>query len=198
MTKVTARRLPYKKVKPYLLFELNSLPLGELIRDMGIASDNFRAETVFLNLGYVVHGKANYRNAVKAVESIFTENGLRLYHTVLADGSGLSRDNRTSAETLVGVLNLMINSPHREDFAACLPLAGKTGTLKKRFRGHPLNGSLIAKTGTLNGVTSLSGYLLDAGQPTYSFSFIANKLKSQAKAWQTLERAGTILSSLIN
>ncbi len=191
-----------QKVKPrqrvkYQLFELNSLSLEELVKYTGLYSDNLRAEIIFLNLGYILAGKANYDTAGNAVISILSEHLPTIDSVSVRDGSGLSRRNRISPLQLVRILNLMTERPQRDTFLSSLPVAGKSGTLRKRYLNSKINGLLIGKTGTLNGVTALSGYLLQHNKPKYSFSFINNNNPNHSDAWALLEKMGDILAEMV-
>jgi len=89
------------------------------------------------------------------------------------DGSGLAAGNRVSARALAGVLALMARRDDAEIFRASLAVGGESGTLKKRMRETPLKGNVAAKTGYINGVRALSGYLL-AGKRRIAFSMLMN------------------------
>ena len=181
----------------YLLFRLDSLPMGELLQDMGLYSDNFRAETIFLNLGYLVKGKANYDHARAALLSILNTCGLQLKKGAVFDGSGLSRDNRISAAALTNLLRFMMGTGHKDDFLRCLPVSGESGTLKNKLLSAPLRGRVLAKTGTLQDVTALSGYILKRSEPVLSFSFICNKASSKKQCWRILDAALKVLVSSV-
>ncbi len=187
---------PRQRVK-YQLFELDSLPLGDLVKYTGLYSDNLRAEIIFLNLGYILAGKANYDTGSNAVISILSEHLPTIGTISVVDGSGLSRKNQISPLQLVSILNLMTERPQKDTFIGSLPVAGKSGTLRKRYLNSKIKGSLIGKTGTLNGVTALSGYLLEHNKPKYSFSFINNNNSSHSDAWTLLEKMGDILTELV-
>lgn len=91
-----------------------------------------------------------------------------------ADGSGLSRYNLVAPAFLVALLEHEARSPHAAVYYAALPVAGRDGTLAGRMRGTPAEGNVHAKTGTLSGVRSLSGYLTTAAGERMAFSIIAN------------------------
>ena len=173
----------------YALFFLDSLPLGELLIDTGLYSDNFRAETIFLNLGYLVKGKANYENAQNALLSILSANGPMLNPIIPIDGSGLSRNNRISSSNMTKLLNFMLTTHHKDIFIRCLPVAGESGTLKNKLLNDTIRGQVIGKTGTLRDVTALSGYILKKSEPVLSFSFICNKSPGRKQSWRTIESA---------
>ena len=91
-----------------------------------------------------------------------------------ADGSGLSRYNLVAPAFLVALLEREARSPHAAVFYDALPVAGRDGTLANRMRGTPAEGNVHAKTGTLSGVRSLSGYFTTAAGERMVFSMMAN------------------------
>ena len=173
----------------YILFYLESLPLQQLLADMGRYSDNLRAETIFLNLGYVVKGKANYQNGRDALLTILKESGPSLNQMSPFDGAGLSRNNQFSSADTIKLLNFMVTSQFKDTFIRCLPVSGESGTLKSKLQKSTLKGRIIAKTGTLAGVTALSGYILKGTEPVVSFSFICNDAPDKQLCWRVMETA---------
>jgi serine-type D-Ala-D-Ala carboxypeptidase/endopeptidase (penicillin-binding protein 4) len=111
-------------------------------------SDNYVADALLHRMG-----------GVSTVQAALTPLGIDPSGYRQVDGSGLSRGNLASPSTLVAVLRAMHNSEARQLFAGSLPVAGYSGTLKNRFRNTTVQGRLRAKTGTLDGVRALSGYL---------------------------------------
>lgn len=93
---------------------------------------------------------------------------------MVRDGSGLSRRDKVSPETLVRVLDAMRRSPDFALFYASLPIAGVDGTIKRRMRGTSAAGNVHAKTGTLTGARSLSGYVTTADGQLLIFSALCN------------------------
>ena len=179
-----------------MLFRLASLPLEEMIFDMNTHSDNQRAETIFLNLGYERHGVANYATGRRAVKEILGETGLDVSAMVAADGSGLSRENRITANTIIRLFHLIGRSPFSDTFNRSLAIAGNSGTLKNRFLQSPLKHNLRGKTGTINGVATLSGTLTTIHGDLLSFSFLSNQVRDSDKAKQTMETAAELLYEL--
>jgi D-alanyl-D-alanine carboxypeptidase/D-alanyl-D-alanine-endopeptidase (penicillin-binding protein 4) len=179
-----------------LLFRVASLPLESLIFDMNTHSDNQRAETIFLNLGYERHGIANYDTGRRAVQELLAETGLDVSAIHAADGSGLSRENRVNARTIIGIFHLISRSPFADAFNRSLAIAGNSGTLRHRFVQSPLKNNLRAKTGTLDGVAALSGYLTTINGNLISFSFLANQVRNASKAKKTMEHAAELLYDL--
>jgi D-alanyl-D-alanine carboxypeptidase/D-alanyl-D-alanine-endopeptidase (penicillin-binding protein 4) len=179
-----------------LLFRVASLPLEDLIFDMNTYSDNQRAETIYLNLGYERFGTANYDTARRAVKEILAETGLDVSGIHAADGSGLSRENRVSARSIIGLFHLIGRSPFADTFNRSLAIAGNSGTLRDRFVQSPLKNNLRGKTGTINGVATLSGYLTTINGNFLSFSFLGNQVRDATKAKKTMEKAAELLYDL--
>ena len=93
----------------------------------------------------------------------------------MADGSGLSRYNYVTSSALVGILQRMRADPkHASAFAETLPVAGRDGTLSKRLAGTAAEGKVRAKTGTVDNVRAIAGYVDTASGETLVFSIIAN------------------------
>jgi D-alanyl-D-alanine carboxypeptidase/D-alanyl-D-alanine-endopeptidase (penicillin-binding protein 4) len=93
-----------------------------------------------------------------------------------ADGSGMSRDNRASANAFIHLLRYMWKSPFREDFVSSLPYSGDPDSkFGHRLRGAPYARQVYAKTGYIVGVVGLSGYVHGASGKVYAFSFIFNR-----------------------
>ena len=107
------------------------------------------------------------------IDSLITRLGLEPKDYLIADGSGLSLYNYVTPELLVTLLNhAQHNEQIRQYLLPCLPIAGVDGTLKKRMTGTRAQGNVMAKTGTVEGVSSLSGYLTAANGHLISFSII--------------------------
>ena len=91
------------------------------------------------------------------------------------DGSGLSRYNYVTAETMVAVLERMYRDPrHRDAFIATLPIAGRDGTISTRLRKTHAEGNAVAKTGSIANVRSLSGFVKTRDGEMLVFSILAN------------------------
>lgn len=92
-----------------------------------------------------------------------------------ADGSGLSRSNKIKPSALVTLLKAMHTTDESRIFYNSLPVGGVNGTLQNRFKGTALQGKVRAKTGTLNGVRALSGYVETSNYDTLAFSIVINQ-----------------------
>ena len=104
----------------------------------------------------------------------------------LVDGSGLSRQNLVTPEAIAQTLKLMARTKEAGVYRASLPVAGVSGTLRRRFNNTAAQGNLQAKTGTLTGVSALSGYLDVRGYQPLVFSIIVNQSDQSA---ETLRQA---------
>lgn len=123
-------------------------------------SDNLAAESMFYQIA--AHGGKPYagrREAVKAIEALVKKMGLNPAHYQFADGSGLSLYNYVTPELLVRLLAFAYNDEAlRRHLLPALPIAGEDGTLARRLRGTKAQGNVRAKTGTVEGVSTLAGY----------------------------------------
>jgi serine-type D-Ala-D-Ala carboxypeptidase/endopeptidase (penicillin-binding protein 4) len=127
-------------------------------------SDNYVADALLRQIG-----------GVQSVQVALLPLGIDPQGYRQVDGSGLSRRNLAKPTTLVAVLRAMHSSDARDLFRSSLPVAGYTGTLKNRFRGTAVQGRLRAKTGTLDGVRALSGYLENDSYGTLLVSLVINQ-----------------------
>ena len=157
-----------------LLFAFRSPPLSEIAVVLMKVSQNLYAETLLRSLG-VSAGAATAAGGQRVVREVLEGWGVPPDSYVLADGSGLSRYNYVTAETLVRVLRRMATDPrHAAAFEATLPVVGRDGTLASRMRDTPAEGNAKAKTGSISNVRALSGYVTTRDGERLVFSIIAN------------------------
>jgi serine-type D-Ala-D-Ala carboxypeptidase/endopeptidase (penicillin-binding protein 4) len=156
------------------LFEYRSPPLSEILPRMLKPSQNLIAETMLRTVGREMVGVGSAEGGVAVVDSLLTAWDLDVGSYRMADGSGLSRYNLLSPSLVVALLARMDRSAHRELWIQSLPLGGRDGTLLSRMREPPLIERVQAKTGTLSGVRSLSGYLTTQRGERVVFSMIVN------------------------
>lgn len=149
----------------------NSPPLSELIRATNQPSQNLYAEVLLRSLGQAHPSQAG----LTALEASLTALGVDPETYQLADGSGLSRHNLVSPDAIAQTLTQIARSEQAQVFLDSLPVAGQSGTLRRRFRETPAAGQVWAKTGTLTGVSALSGYLQLPGQDRLVFSILLNQ-----------------------
>lgn len=136
-----------------------SPPLSEIVRETNRKSRNQWAELLCKELGHEVSGEGTFAGGAEAVRYFLERAGVSEGEVSLVDGSGLARTNLVTPRAIVTLLLHMRHAPQWMDFAGSLAVAGSEGTLRRRFRGTPLDGRVIAKTGTLRHVSALSGYM---------------------------------------
>jgi D-alanyl-D-alanine carboxypeptidase/D-alanyl-D-alanine-endopeptidase (penicillin-binding protein 4) len=159
--------------------KVDSAPLSDVVSEVLTTSDNLGAEMLTREIGVRVSHQGTTAAGTQAIVAQLTSLGLPTANVTLIDGSGLDRGNRVTCQLLAGVLDL----GSRPQFAALwtgLPVAAQSGTLVEEFQGTALDGKARAKTGTLDGVTGLVGFI-DVGHPL-RFAFVANGEFSGAKA----------------
>lgn len=153
---------------------LRSPTVAELVDRVNGVSDNLYAEVLLRWLGTTApnDGTSAARRGLQVVEDTLASLGVAPDSYVLNDGSGLSRLNWVSPEALVDTLQAMARSPYADLYRRSLPVAGESGTLRSRLLESPA--VIYAKTGTLTGVSALSGYLDRPSYGTLVFSIIVN------------------------
>jgi D-alanyl-D-alanine carboxypeptidase/D-alanyl-D-alanine-endopeptidase (penicillin-binding protein 4) len=139
----------------------SSIELRELLKLINKNSDNFYAECLFKTLGSVYSGQqGNSFFSTQAILKYIEDNSIYLNGTKIVDGSGISRFDQVTAAAIIGLLEKVYFSIKQfDDFFNSLSIAGVDGTLKKRMIGTSAENNFRGKTGTLNGVTSLAGYI---------------------------------------
>ena len=164
-----------------LLLVAQSEGLGDVVRKLEKSSNNFVAEQLLKTLGAEKKGPpGTWPKGIEAVEDYLAEAGIPRGSYVMKNGSGLNDTNRFSARQAVTLLrDVWRRFPIMADFVAALPVAGKDGTT--RWRMESTEGRLRAKTGTLEGVTSLSGYVETAGHRVLAFSILVNDFPGRAQ-----------------
>ncbi|MEK6274167.1 MAG: D-alanyl-D-alanine carboxypeptidase/D-alanyl-D-alanine-endopeptidase [Actinomycetota bacterium] len=153
------------------LASIESVPLEQILRFMDHESDNFTAELLLKQLGAGFADQGSSATGATVIRRLLVEQEIPLAGVRIVDGSGLSRLDRLTANTVVAMLQASwLDEDMREILLAALPLAGRSGTLGGRMRGTAAAGRVRAKTGTLNEASALSGYV----KRRYVFSVIQN------------------------
>ncbi len=180
-TNITVQRATVVKITPAPLGEVElaaveSAPLAQLLIETNRESNNIYAETLLKTLGVTqTAGSMDATNSgIAAVKATLTPLGVNPAGYSMVDGSGLANRDRASAEAFVQTLQAMAQSPDALIYRNSLAVAGISGTLKTRFRNTAAQGRLQAKTGTITGVVSLSGYLKPANHPDVVLSILTN------------------------
>jgi D-alanyl-D-alanine carboxypeptidase/D-alanyl-D-alanine-endopeptidase (penicillin-binding protein 4) len=146
-----------------LIGTVESPALAQVVRDMNKFSNNVMARQLYLTLGAEGAGEpATLEKADRVIREWLAAKGLSFPEMILENGSGLSRVERISARHLGQLLLTSFRSPVMPELIASLPLAAVDGTMKKRLAEAEVAGQAHIKTGSLTGVRSIAGYLLDA------------------------------------
>jgi len=173
---VTVRRAARVGVTPagaVLLGEWASPRMSVLVRHTNRPSDNYMAETLLKTLG-ADFGEGGTTAAGAAVAQ--REAAQFGAAPTMVDGSGLSRQNRTTPRDVVELLVGMDAGELAEPMLISLSVAGKSGTLAKRMRGTAAHGRCRAKTGTLNGVSNLAGYCRSRSGARTAFAILMSNV----------------------
>ncbi|TQN32571.1 D-alanyl-D-alanine carboxypeptidase/D-alanyl-D-alanine-endopeptidase (penicillin-binding protein 4) [Haloactinospora alba] len=167
------------------LAQRESAPLRELLTPFLKLSNNGHAEILTKTMGREAAGEGSWEAGLPVIESALWRLGVPPSGVKLHDGSGLSRTNRLPAATTVHLLEELREEPWFDTWREALPLAGDNdrmtgGTLTNRMRDTPAAGNVRAKTGTLTGVSALSGYVTGADGEPLVFAVLNNQVPSSA------------------
>ena len=145
------------------------------MRDVNKLSNNVMARQVFLTLATAgAPPPATTAGATRVVRGWLAGRKLRMPELVLDNGSGLSRRERISAGSLARLLLAADASAVRDEFASSLAVAAVDGTVQRRFQNGGVAGQALLKTGTLEGVRALAGYVIDNEGRRYALAAIVN------------------------
>jgi len=162
-----------RNATPFAVME--SAPLYDIVRDVNKLSNNVMARQIFLTLATTRHPPpATVALATDVVQKWLQEKKLALPGLVIENGSGLSRRERITAGGLTRLLMAADASPVREEFASSLAVAALDGTLQRRFQNGSVSGQAFLKTGSLEGVRALAGYVIDAEGRRFTVVAIIN------------------------
>ena len=148
---------------------VSSPPLSVLLRLMDVRSDDLFAELLTEQLGSRFGTGGSIAAGARVIGSAITSYGV---HPRIVDGSGLSRADRSSPGQVVSLLRAAWQTPEGDVLSASLPVVGVEGTVERIGMHTPAQGSCIAKTGTLNGVTNLAGYCHRPGHHRLAFALM--------------------------
>ena len=172
LEKVRERQSVYREQQE--LASWQSLPLIENLRILIKSSRNLYGEMLLRRLGAEVSGVGSLETGLQALKAFLEKAGIAAEPLDFSDGSGLSRTNLLTPESVVRLLQYMERHPQAAAFRDSLPVAGRDGTLKGRMKGTAAEGRVLAKTGTLKFVSSLSGYATNRDGTRMAFSIMAN------------------------
>ncbi len=183
------------------LAEVWSAPLDVIVQELMLHSDNDVTEVLFRHVAVAAGRPGSITEAQAATRAQLERLGLWADGMRLDDGSGLSRSNLVTPRVLARAVGLALSDPRYRAVAVGMPTAGADGTLGSRYDDAATEaagrGQVRAKTGTLTGVHSLSGYTRTADGTVVTFAFVAGDVVADgdlaARDW--LERASTALAA---
>ena len=160
-------------IEPLLEFE--SLPLADVITRINKHSNNVMARQMLYTLSAEVLGEPGTEAGGRRVVSEWLgKNGLALSSLAFDNGAGLSREARLSASDFGALLQFAWRRPNMPEFVASMSLSGLDGTLSQRFRNSPVSGNAHLKTGSLDHVTAIAGYLQSRSGRRFSVVALQN------------------------
>lgn len=146
-----------------------------------LMSNNIYAESIFKYLGYAKYGTGSFENGAKAVYDYFAERGLETGGVRVVDGSGLSRQNLTTADFVCRYLMVLGREPFYDNFRRSLAEVGQSGTAKNMLPNLPKGITVLVKSGSMEGVRCYAGYVTTRGGETLAYAIMANDFTSPAK-----------------
>ena len=171
------------------LFTLWSPPLRGIMPLFEKPSQNQIGEILFRTLGLEKTGIGTPDSGRRVVQRQLAAWGADTAGHAVRDGSGLSRYDYVTPETIVRVLDAMRKHPEFKTFYDALPIAGVDGTIRSRMKGTPAEGNVHAKTGTVDKARSLSGYVTTADGRVLLFSFLCNNFTVPNRAVEDVQDA---------
>jgi D-alanyl-D-alanine carboxypeptidase/D-alanyl-D-alanine-endopeptidase (penicillin-binding protein 4) len=180
-----------------LYYVSQSDALAEIVRRLNKTSNNFTAEQMLKTLGAEVKGQpGTWAKGVDAAEDVLAEMGIPRGSYVMRNGSGLNDTNRFSARQLVTLLRGMwARFTLQPEYLVSLPVAARDGTIRWRMEGTPAAGRLRAKTGTLDGVVALSGYVQNAAGKVLAFAILVNDSPGRPGVLRAVDSVGATLAA---
>lgn len=176
VNKIERKKVPKEAVQ---LTEISSMPLDELLNPFMKLSNNGHGEVLVKEMGKVVGEEGSWDKGLGILNDVFTEMGLATNTLLFRDGSGMSHKTLVTTNEVTKLLYEAQGRSWYPAFLESMPIAGNNdrfqgGTLRYRMTNSVAAGKVKAKTGTLNGVTSLAGYVEKSSGEELIFSIIIN------------------------
>jgi D-alanyl-D-alanine carboxypeptidase/D-alanyl-D-alanine-endopeptidase (penicillin-binding protein 4) len=170
-------------------------PLARLIEEVNEESQNLHAELLLRRLGLAARGEGTTEAGLEAVEEFLDRQAVPRGGWGLKDGSGLSHTNVITPRGLAVLLGTMDRHPHAEVFRASLPVAGVEGNLDRRMIGTTAEGRIRAKSGAMQRVQALAGYVTTVSGERLAFVVVVNNhVKHGASARRAIDLLSIRLS----
>lgn len=180
------------------LASIDSAPLGAIVEELLVESDNDAAEVVAHQVGVAAGTGGSFEGGAAGTAQVLRERGAWDDAASLRDGSGLSRSNLVTPAMLAAAVSAAVEDVRLRPVLTGLPVGGATGTLESRFGAAEAaagRGQVRAKTGTLRGTSALAGYAVTASGAVVVYAFVVNDANSDdaARAW--LDRAAAAVAT---
>lgn len=183
---------------------VTSPPLRELVRNFMKPSQNLEADLLLAQVGEKLRPadapawESSSQIGLVAMQHFLAGACIPPGEVRFDEGSGLSRENLTTANATVALLQFMAKHREAESFLASLPVAGVDGTLQGRFRNTAAAGNVRAKTGTLHWAGALSGYVTSAAGERFAFSFMLNRFAPEPghNTYEEIDPLAVLLANL--
>lgn len=155
-----------------VIYVHRSAPFGEIMKSLMVRSDNLFAEGMLRTLA----PRSSRKKAITVEKEMWNARGISTRHTIINDGSGLTRANRLSPLFIADVLEWMTKSKNAETYTSFFPRAGKEGTMRGFLaKNKSLKGLIAMKTGSVSSVQCYAGYKLsEKGKPTHVIVIMVN------------------------
>ena len=179
---------------------MESLPLRDIAREVQKPSQNLYTDLLLAHVGEKFRpadspaGETSEDLGVRELNKFLAEAGIKRGEVLFEEGSGLSRNNLTTPNATVTLLQFMNRHKCAGAYLEALPIAGVDGTLRNRMKGTPAAGNVRAKTGTLRWANSLSGYVTTAAGEHLVFSLMVNRYYESRPARGDLDTIAVLLA----
>jgi D-alanyl-D-alanine carboxypeptidase/D-alanyl-D-alanine-endopeptidase (penicillin-binding protein 4) len=162
-----------------LIAEWQSPALPEVIRDINKYSNNVMARQLLLTLAADIYKRpGNLERGASVIKGWLNNKGIDVQGVTIDNGSGLSRIARIPAGVMGQMLVAAFRSPTMPEFISSMPLVGYDGTMRRRLNARGVAGNAHIKTGSLNDVRSVAGYVLAASGRRYAVVFLINHVNA--------------------
>ncbi len=177
--------IDYRKTK--LLFTHHSPPLGSIIRIINKDSQNFIAEQLLKTIGYEKYKFGSAHTGILAIRLFLESIGINTDNFMMVDGSGLSHLNLVTPRQIVNLLEYMQRHENFDYFYSSFPIAGVDGTLANRLQRTKAENNARGKTGYLDGVRTLAGYIQTGDKELVAFAMLVNNFIAPIKLAENLQ-----------
>lgn len=164
-----------------------SAPMSEIVNVINRYSNNLGAEALLKTIGATVGGEGSFSRGIEEVKMRLQREGISSQDITIVDGSGLSRFDLCTPRQISTLLGAMFRSPLAAAFRASLAEPGEPGTLQRRMRDTRAEHVVRAKTGTMNGVSTLAGYVTTRDGEPLAFAIMINNFLAPVSMAQNMQ-----------